>query len=220
MNDWYDEGAVAELCLTVPESIAPKPATLGHVEAAAVPIGALTAWQGLFDRARLQKGERVLAHGGAGSVGAFVVQLAHHHGAHVIATASAKNLARVRELGADEVIDHDEQRFDELVRQVDVVFDTVGGETLERSWKLLAPAGRMISVAAGGEETHDLRQRASFFIVEPNRRQLTSVAALLDARSLQASVNAVVPFAAAASAYAGTVADARGYGKIVIEVAR
>ncbi len=91
-NDWFAEGATAEFCVTKPESIAGKPATLTHEAAATVPIGALTAWQGLLERAKIQPGERVLVHGAAGSVGIFAVQLAHLHGAHVIATASAHNL--------------------------------------------------------------------------------------------------------------------------------
>jgi NADPH:quinone reductase-like Zn-dependent oxidoreductase len=87
MNDWFSDGATAEYCVTRPASVAPKPAQLTHVEAASVPIGALTAWQGLFDRAKLQAGERVLVHGGAGAVGLFAIQLARLHGAHVTATA-------------------------------------------------------------------------------------------------------------------------------------
>ncbi len=99
MNDWFADGATAEYCLTLPGSIAAKPKSLTHIEAASVPISALTAWQGLFDRAKLQAGERVLVHGGAGAVGIFAVQLARSRGAHVIATASEHNLAFVSELG-------------------------------------------------------------------------------------------------------------------------
>ena len=91
MSDWFVDGAIAEFCVTQPQSIAPKPFTLTHQAAATVPIGALTAWQGLFERAKMQPGERVLIQGGAGAVGLFAVQLAHQHGAHVIATASQKN---------------------------------------------------------------------------------------------------------------------------------
>ena len=148
-NDWFAEGATAEFCLTRPESIAGKPATLTHEAAATVPIGALTAWQGLLERAKIQPGERVLVHGAAGSVGIFAVQLAHLHGAHVIATASAPNLKIVAELGADEVIDYRKSRFEDRTQKVDVVFDGVGGETLDRSWSMLKPGGRLITIAAG-----------------------------------------------------------------------
>ena len=100
MNDWFADGATAQYCLAVPVSIAAKPTRLSHAEAASVPIGALTAWQGIFDRLKLQPGERLLVHGGAGAVGIFVVQLAHQIGAQVVATASAQNAAFLQQLGA------------------------------------------------------------------------------------------------------------------------
>src|SRR5262245_49119803 len=105
-NDWFDDGALAEYCITTPDWIAPKPSRLTHTEAASVPIGALTAWQGLFERAKLQSGEKILVHGGAGAVGIYVIQLARRIGAHVITTVSARNIDFVRELGANEVIDY------------------------------------------------------------------------------------------------------------------
>ena len=142
MNDWFSDGAMAEYCITQPASVAQKPPRLTHIEAASVPIGALTAWQGLFDRARLQAGERVLVHGGAGAVGIFAIQLARFYGAHVTATASARNLEFVSQLGAEQVIDYQAARFEENVREMDVVFDTVGGETLRRSWGVLKPGGK------------------------------------------------------------------------------
>src|SRR5215475_1876546 len=124
MNDWFSDGAMAEYCITQPTSVAQKPPSLTHVEAASVPIGALTAWQGLFDRARLQAGEHVLVHGGAGAVGVFAIQLARLHGAHVTATTSARNLAFVSQLGAEQVIDYRAVRFEDNVRDMEVVFDT------------------------------------------------------------------------------------------------
>ena len=119
MNDWFADGATAEFCLTQPTSVAPKPVTLTHAEAASVPIGALTAWQGLFDRARLQAGERLLVHGGAGAVGVFAIQLARRHGAHVTTTASARNRSFVSELGAQLIIDYQSVRFEEHAREMD-----------------------------------------------------------------------------------------------------
>src|SRR5262245_11214620 len=112
-NDWFSDGATAEYCITEPSSIAQKPVSLTHVEAASVPIGALTAWQGLFDRARLQAEEHVLVHGGAGAVGIFAIQLARFRGAHVTTTASARNFAFVSQLGADQVIDYRAVRFED-----------------------------------------------------------------------------------------------------------
>jgi NADPH:quinone reductase-like Zn-dependent oxidoreductase len=126
VSDWFVDGAIAEFCVTQPQSIAPKPMTLTYEAAATVPIGALTAWKGLFERAKMQPGERALVQGGAGAVGLFAVQLAHQRGAHVIATASQKNLQLVAELGADVVIDYNASRFEDRSGKVDVVFDKRG----------------------------------------------------------------------------------------------
>jgi NADPH:quinone reductase-like Zn-dependent oxidoreductase len=219
LNDWFSDGAMAEYCITKPFCVAPKPARLTHAEAASVPIGALTGWQGLFDRARLQPGERVLVHGGAGTVGVFAIQLAHFRGAHVIATASARNLEFVSRLGAEQVIDYRAVRFEETVRDIDVVFDTVGGETLERSWGVLKPGGRMVTIAANSEGTTDERTKRAFFIVEPNQKQLTEIGDMLDAGTLQPVLDAVVPFAQAPAAYAGLVRQRLGRGKLVVAVA-
>jgi NADPH:quinone reductase-like Zn-dependent oxidoreductase len=218
MNDWFSDGATAEYCITQPSSIAQKPTDLTHVEAASVPIGALTAWQGLFDRARLQAGERVLVHGGAGTVGLFAIQLARFRGAHVVSTASARNLAFVSDLGAEQVFDYQATRFDEKLSEIDVVFDTVGGETLQRSWGVLKPGGRMITIAAESEATADDRVKQAFFIVEPNHEQLTRIGNLLETRRLQTVVDAVLPLAHASVAYTGEVKERRGRGKLVIAV--
>src|SRR5260370_17018199 len=152
LNDWFAEGATAEFCITKPSNLFLKPPSLSHIEAASVPIGLLTAWQGLHVQAKLQKGERVLIHGGAGAVGLFAVQLAKSRGAYVIATSSKANIDFVKQLGANEVIDYRERRFEEA-GIVDVIFDTVGGETLDRSWDLLKPSGRLVTIAAEGESS-------------------------------------------------------------------
>ena len=211
LNDWFADGATAEFCLTKPESIAGKPVTLNHQAAATVPIGALTAWQGLLERAKIQPGERVLVHGAAGSVGLFAVQLARLHGAHVIATASSPNLKLVAELGADEVIDYRASRFEDKTQKVDVVFDGVGGETLDRSWGMLKPHGRMVTIVEGNQRSKD-----AFFIVEPNQKQLIEVAKLLDAGTLKTFVAAVVPLETASDAYSGSLPKKLGYGKVVV----
>lgn len=134
MNDWFVDGATAEFCLAKPAHLTRKLPSISHIEAAATPIGALTAWQGLYDRAQLSLGERVLIHGGAGAVGLFAVQLAARRGAHVITTASPANASFVRQLGANEVINYRTQAFERVAGRCDVIFDTVGGETLDRSW--------------------------------------------------------------------------------------
>jgi NADPH:quinone reductase-like Zn-dependent oxidoreductase len=195
---------------------------LTHIEAASVPIGALTAWQGLFDRAKLQAGEHVLVHGGAGAVGSFAVQLARFRGAHATATASSRNLEFVSGLGAERVIDYRTVRFEEVVSAMDVVFDTVGGETLQRSSAVLKPDGRMITIAADSadsEATGDDRVKQAFFIVEPNGEQLTRIGALLEAGDLHPVVDAVVPFSEAPAAYAGEVKRRAGRGKLVVAIA-
>lgn len=219
MNDWFADGATAEFCVTKPENIALKPKWLCYEEAASVPIGALTAWQGLEDRAKVQKGERVLIHGAAGGVGVFAVQLARFCGAYVIATASARKKRFVTQLGAKEVIDYTETRFEEKVGPVDIVFDAVGGETLARSWGVLKAGGRMVTIASDSESAADPRVKNAFFIVEPNQKQLMEVAEQLDDGTLQAFFSAVVPLEDAAAAYGRTLGYKQGYGKVVISVA-
>jgi NADPH:quinone reductase-like Zn-dependent oxidoreductase len=218
MNDWFADGATAGFCLTIASSIAPKPVTLTHEEAATLPIGALTAWQGLFDHGKLLPGQRVLVHGGSGAVGIFAVQLAHRHGAHVFATTSTPNIALVKSLGADEVIDYKTTRFEDTIRNIDVVFDTVGGETRDLSWPVLKPNGRMITIAADGENSTDPRIKNNYFIVEPNQEQLLEVAKLIDAGTLKTFLNAAVPFDEAPIAYSGKVSSKRGYGKVVVTI--
>jgi len=219
MNDWFSDGAMAEYCITQPTCVAQKPPSLTHVEAASIPIGALTAWQGLFDRARLQAGEYVLVHGGAGAVGIFAIQLARLRGAHVTTTVSTRNLAFVSQLGAEQVLDYRVVRFEDNVRNMDVVFDTVGGETLQRSWGILKPGGRLITIASDSETTTDDQVKQAFFIVEPNHEQLTQIGELLEKEDLQPVVDAVLPLTQASAAYTGEVRQRRGRGKLVVTVA-
>jgi NADPH:quinone reductase-like Zn-dependent oxidoreductase len=213
-NDWYRDGAQAEYCVARVADLAHKPTSVDHVHAAATPISALTAWQGLFERAGLAAGQRVLIHGAAGGVGTFAVQLARWRDARVIGTASTANLDFVRGLGADEVIDYRAERFEDVVRDVDVVFDTVGGETLERSWGVLKPGGRLVTVAASGERTTDQRIRAAYFIVEPSRTQLGEIARLINGGAVRPVVGAVFPLADARQAYEHTPR----HGKVVLRV--
>jgi NADPH:quinone reductase-like Zn-dependent oxidoreductase len=218
MNDWFVDGALAEYCVAPRSSVIPKPKGLTHAEAASVPIGALTAWQGLFDRAKLQSGERVLVHGGAGAVGVFVIQLARMRGAYVIATAAARNREFLAGLGADQVLDYRTDRFEDI-RNADVIFDTVGGATLERSWNVLSPGGRMVTIVSEAEGSREDRVKAAFFIVEPNQKQLSEVAALLESGGLRAVVDTVIPLSRAADAYSGKV-QRSGRGKLVVEVSK
>jgi NADPH:quinone reductase-like Zn-dependent oxidoreductase len=201
LSDWFIDGAQAEYCLTVPADIAPKPVTLEHTQAAMVPISALTAWQALIDRAHLSAGQRVLIHGAAGGVGSFAVQLARHQRAHVIATASAANTDFVKTLGADEVLDYMKTPFETVVGDVDVVLDTVGGDTRDRSWGVLRKGGRLVTIAADSEAVKEERVRDAFFIVEPNRDQLIEISRLIDSGVLRPVVGAVFPMENVRQAY-------------------
>ena len=216
MNDWYAQGATAEFCCAPPSAIAPKPARLTHVEAASVPIDALTAWQGLFERAQLQAGERVLIHGGAGAVGVLAIQLARWRGAHVLTTASGQDRDFLLRLGAQQVIDYHTERFEDVARNVDVVFDAVGGSTLQRSWDVLRPGGRLVTIVSTVQSADDERTKQALFFVEPNRPQLCDIAAMLDAGQLRPVVGAVLPFAQAAAAYTREPMRDRRPGKTVV----
>jgi NADPH:quinone reductase-like Zn-dependent oxidoreductase len=141
-----ESGSYSDFALAPTSQVAEKPAALDHETAAALPIAGLTAWQALFDKAELQPGQKVLIHAAAGGVGSLAVQFARWKGARVLGTASDQHVDFVRELGAHDVIDYKKQRFEESVRDIDVVVDTIGGETQERSWKVLKPGGVMVSI--------------------------------------------------------------------------
>lgn len=218
MNDWYAEGALAEYCLTTPDAIAPAPITLNFAQAATVPISGLTAWQGLFDYGHLHPGYRVLVHGGAGSVGLFAVQLANLHGAHVIATASGRDTAFANRLGAAKIIDYHSTRFEDVLHEpFDIIFDTVGGDMLLRSLRLLKPGGCAVTVSSTNENSSDERIRRAFFIVTPNQRQLMEIAHWLDTGKLRTWVKSALPLFMANDAYSGDV-TAPSHGKTVIVI--
>ena len=147
------------------------------------------------------------------------MQIAHIRGARVITTVSAQDIDFVKNLGADEAIDYEAFQFEKEVRAVDVVFDAVGGDTLDRSWGVLKPGGRMITIAADSEGTADQRVKDAFFIVEPNQKQLVEIAKQPDAGYLRAFVKTTVPLTEASVAYSGAVKVKGGHGKIVIAVA-
>ena len=218
MNDWFEQGATAEFCTAFPSGLARKPAKLSHVEAAAVPIAALTAWQGLIVRGDLKANERLLVHGGAGSVGSFVIQLAKLHGADVIATCSGKNMEFLRSLKVDEIINYETTRFEDLVSNVDVVFDAVGGDSLERSWPLLNSIGRAVAITSDSAESEDGRVKAAFFIVQPDHQQLADLGPLLEAGYLRPFVGATVSLPDAPEAYRGTMKRSRRHGKTVVAI--
>jgi NADPH:quinone reductase-like Zn-dependent oxidoreductase len=216
LGDFDGEGAAADYTAVRSELLAPKPRTLGHEESAAIPLAGLSAWQGLFLHGGLIEGQRVLVHGAAGGVGHLAVQLARARGAYVIGTTSAGSLDAVRELGADEVVDHSSVRFEDAVRDVDLVFDTAGGERLERSPAVLRPGGRLVSVAA--EPPQESGISSTYFVVEPNREQLVELAKLADDGELRPAIEQVFPLAEASRAFERSLAG-HGRGKIVLRVA-
>jgi NADPH:quinone reductase-like Zn-dependent oxidoreductase len=214
------DGAEAEFTIALPDELVPKPRTLDSVQAAAVPLAALTAWQALFEHAHLAAGQSVLIHGAAGGVGVFAVQLAHWAGAQVLATASARNRDFLHELGANEVIDYTTTRFEDGVHEVDLVFDLVGGDTLQRSWQLIKPGGvlvTMVSPPPSFEHAKAQGIRPCWFAVEPNREELIQIGSLMDAGHLRPIIDTVYPLAQARQAYEQ---GARGHtrGKIVLRV--
>jgi NADPH:quinone reductase-like Zn-dependent oxidoreductase len=205
------DGVAADYTALPAELLVARPRALGHAESAAIPLPALAAWQGLFDHGGLGVDERVLIHGAAGGVGGFAVQLARARGAHVIGAASAANLEAVRELGAHETVDA-ATRLEDAVAPVDVVFDTTGGERLRRSPALLRAGGRLVSVV---EEPPD---GGVYFVVEPNRDQLSSIARLVDRGELLPGPVEVFPLMSAREAFARSLEPGRR-GKVVLAAA-
>ena len=213
------DGAEAEYSIALPSELAPKPRTLDYVQAAAVPLTALTAWQALFDHASLAAGQTILIHGAAGGVGVFAVQLARWAGAQVIATASARNRDFLRELGANQIIDYTTTPFEEVVHDADIVLDTIGGDTLEHSYEVVKPGGVLVSVASppAAEKAKAHGVRSAWFVVEPNREQLIQIGDLIDTGQIRPIIETVLPLSQARQAYEQ---GARGHtrGKIVLRV--
>ena len=219
LTDFPRDGAAAEYVAVRAADLALKPRSLDHVHSAAVTLSGLTAWQALFTHAGLERGQKVLIHGGAGGVGTFAVQLAHRKGAQVITTSSAANLEFLRGLGADTTIDYTKTRFDDELRDIDVVLDAVGSDVVERSWQVLRKGGVMVSVAepVPENEAREHGVRGLFFIVEPNRSQLEELAKFIDAGSLKSIVASVFRLERAREAFElGLQGHTRG--KIVLRV--
>ncbi|GCE29930.1 NADPH:quinone reductase [Dictyobacter alpinus] len=218
--DFDRDGAAAEYAIVRQEELALKPRSLDHVQAAAVPLTALTAWQALFEHAGLQKGQTILIHGAAGGVGVFAVQFARWAGARVIATGSAANHDLLRELGASEVIDYTTTRFEEVVKDVDVVLDSIGGETIHRSLQIIKPGGTLVSITSprpSFDEAKAFHVRPIWFIVRPNHDQLTRIASVIDEGHIRPIIDTVLPLSQARQAYEY---GAKGHtrGKIVLSV--
>lgn len=213
------DGAYAEYIAVRESEVALKPKSLDHVQAAAVPLAALTAWQALFDAAKIQPGQSLLIHGAAGGVGTFAVQLAKLKGARIIGTASKKNHEFLRSLGVDETIDYTTTRFEDVVHGVDAVLDTITGETMERSWQVLRKDGILVSILQppSPEKAASHGVRCAHTFVQPSVPQLNEITKLLDAGKLKVIIEKVFPLWEARAAHE---LSATGHvrGKIVLRV--
>ncbi len=212
-------GGYAEFALVAESELARRPKSIDETTAAAVPLAGLTAYQALVDKAELKPGQTVLIHAAAGGVGHFAVQIAKHLGARVIATASAANHDFLKELGADEVIDYRTQKFEDLARDVDVVLDPLGGETQDRSFRVLKKGGILVSIVQppDPERLKEFGVRGTVFLVQPNGPQLATLAELIDQNRLKPHVSQTFPLAEAAKAQEAS-ASGRTRGKIVLTV--
>ncbi len=212
-------GGYAEYAIAKLDEIAAKPERLGFAHAAAIAVGGLTAWQAIFDGAGLKSGQRILITGASGAVGSMAVQFAKAKGAVVIGTASGQNESFVKELGADEFIDYTRQRFEELVKDVDVVFDTVGGDTLERAFQTLKKGGALVTTVSPPPEAKakEFGVKASMVLVQPSAQQLAEINRLIEAGKVQTTVGKVLPLAQAREALRLSQSGSTR-GKIVLEV--
>ena len=201
------------------QDLALPPKSIDRVRAGAVPLAALTAWQSLFDVTGLSPGQSVLIHAAAGGVGHFAVQFAKWKGARVIGTASAANTSFVRDLGADEAIDYRATRFEEAVREVDVVLDTIGGDTQRQSWQVLKKGGILVATLgiSTPEAAREHQVRGEGVMVHPDSAQLAEIAALIDAGQMKPVITTVLPLAEAARAHELSQTG-HTRGKIVLQV--
>jgi len=220
LTSFCRNGSAAEFVAVRAADLAPKPKTISHTQAAAFPLSALTVWQAFFDHGHLAPGQRVLIHGAAGGIGTFAVQIARWSGAYVIGTASAENRDFVIGLGANEVIDYRQVPFEQAVHDVDVVLDTIGGETRERSWQVLKADGTLVSLYGPIPEDEAVAngRRGVFFIVEPDREQLGKIAALIDSGLIRPIIAETFQLADARRAFE-RAASGGIRGKLVLQVA-
>jgi NADPH:quinone reductase-like Zn-dependent oxidoreductase len=215
-------GAYAEYLSAKPGAIARKPCNLSFEEAASVPVACETAWQGIFTHGHLEKGQKILIHGGTGAVGAYAVQLASHAGATVIATANGDDGAYLKSIGASQIIDYRKAQFEKVMREkVDVVFDLIGGDTQTRSFLVLKEGGRLVSAVqpVSEEETAKHHVSGEMMRLSPSADELGKIAQLLEDGTIRPDVASVYAFQDVAEAWKDMAETRRSHGKIVIRVA-
>jgi NADPH:quinone reductase-like Zn-dependent oxidoreductase len=213
------QGSFAEFTPVKATSIAPKPKNVDFTTAAALPLAGVSAYQALVEHLELKSGQKILIHGAAGGIASFAVQLAKHLGAYVATTAAAEDTDYVKSLGADEVIDYKTQKFETLVKDYDAVYDTVGGETYTKSFQVLKPGGRIVSMIEKPNEDlikqHSVTAISQFTRVTTER--LAKLAELIDAGAIKPQIDKTFPIDAAAEALA-YIETGRHHGKVVITV--
>ncbi|SIT90374.1 2-desacetyl-2-hydroxyethyl bacteriochlorophyllide A dehydrogenase [Yoonia rosea] len=214
-----DAGAIAQIARLKASEMALQPANISHAEAASVPLAGLTAWQALITKAKMKKGDKVLIHAGSGGVGTLAIQIAKYFGAHVATTCSARNADLVRDLGADVVIDYKNQAFEDELSDYDIVFDMIGGETLNRSFKVLKKGGTLVSIK--GQDTDNLAPdygvRFEWFFMEPDGAMLADLGKLIADGHVKTVIDSSYKMEDVAAAYA-SLKDGHAVGKIVITI--
>jgi NADPH:quinone reductase-like Zn-dependent oxidoreductase len=215
----YDRGAYAQHVVVKPDEWTRKPENLSHVEAAAVPLAALTAWQGMIDNGGLKNGQRVLIHGGAGGVGHLAIQIAKAKGAWVATTCSKEDLDFVRSLGADQAIDYRAEKFEDRLTDIDLVYDLIGGETQERSFKVLKQDGALISTLQAPDKAKALYKHITIahYMAKPDAGELAEIAELLRKRSIKPVIHATYSLENAGQAETALAQD-HVRGKIVLTI--
>ncbi|PSM49460.1 NADPH:quinone reductase [Chroococcidiopsis sp. CCALA 051] len=209
------EGTYAEYIAARESEVTLKPKSIDFIQAAALPVAALTSWQAMFDTAHLEAGQKILIHAASGGVGSIAVQLAKAKGARVIGTTSTRNTEFIRKLGVDEVIDYQATPFEDVVRDLDVVLDTIGGETRSRSLKVLKPDGILVSIVGSPPESTGVRVAITH--VQPNAAQLDEITTFIDSGQVKPYVETVLPLSETAQAHQLSQSG-RTRGKIVLRV--
>lgn len=214
-----DAGSVAEFARIQEDELAIKPSNMTHEQAASVPLAGLTAWQALITKGKIKEGNKVLIHAGSGGVGTLAIQIAKHFGAFVATTTSGKNAGLVKELGADLVIDYTTQNFEDELSDCDLVIDTIGGETLARSFKVLKKGGTMVSVKSQDNENLAEKYGVHFewFFMSPDGKMLSELAKLISQGTVKTVIDSVFHMDQAAEAF-DKLSTGRAKGKIVIAV--